>query len=77
MLAKNYEYKFINYEANEFLKSEDYGGYRIYCLVVMVVFPDYAYENIFTKDVFSTRSLALLGNLSISTLLSRCLAMII
>ena len=27
MLAKNYEYRFINYEANEFLKSEDYGDY--------------------------------------------------
>ena len=28
MLAKNYEYRFINYGADEFLKSEDYGGYR-------------------------------------------------
>jgi hypothetical protein len=27
MLAKNYEYRFINYGANELLKSEDYGGY--------------------------------------------------
>ena len=27
MLAKNYEYRFMNYVANELLKSEDYGDY--------------------------------------------------